>query len=104
MVDLEAIRERLAQSEWLSSDVRALIAEVERLRQRLLDAEQQASNAITWQAAMIREENRAKGLRDALKVNARLLARQCDLAREAETERDQLRRQLADVALREVET
>lgn len=88
-LDLEEIGERLARGDTHAKDVRALIAEVERLRQRLLDAEQQASNAITWQTAMIRAE-------DDLRVNARLLARQCDLAREAETERDQLRERLAE--------
>jgi len=59
MLDLEAIRAQLDLKEIfvnLEPDVRALIAEVERLRLRLADAEQQASNAITWQRAMVRAQ------------------------------------------------
>jgi len=66
MLDLGAIKARLDKQlkaprdlyflDCGAADVRALIAEVVRLRERLADSEQQASNAVTWQAAMVRAQ------------------------------------------------
>ena len=51
------------------------------------------------QARMKEAQGEVERLTADLAVNARLLARQCDLAREAETERDQLRGDLAEALL-----
>jgi chromosome segregation ATPase len=88
-------------------ELRRQLGEVEQLCQRLLDAEQQASNAITWQAAMVRAEDESKRFRAALteiKHDCGAVCPEFETCDHAACAASYAAWHLADVALKEAKT
>jgi len=87
-----------------NSDIRRLLSHISTLEAKVKELKDTIDSICNGKAQdrSLQAESRIKELESDLQLNASMLSKQCDLAREAETERDHLSRLLIEERVRTV--